>query len=270
MQFVEQWYSAIFQRHSRRQFDGRKLPQELFNTLSHFAQELGTQLSGARAVVVAENPDKVFKGAVGSYGKIKGAPAYVAFIGDMNDPHVNEKVGYLGEYFVLEATAQGLGTCWIGGFFKPEVVQAQIRVENGEQVLAVSPLGFAAKEYTFEEKLMSGLAKSHKRKTLDSLLLTQQKEPLANWISSALEAARIAPSAVNRQPWRFSIEKNSVKISMDNHRNSFHISKRLDCGIAMAHLEIAAKHNGVKGQWEYLENPEVARFNMDDLQVPSS
>lgn len=257
---MDKWYSAIFQRHSRRRFNDRMLPEELINDLSQFSECLEAQITGARAVVVTDNPEKVFKGAVGSYGKIKGAPAYVAFIGDMSDPHVYEKVGYLGEYFILEATAQGIGTCWIGGFFKPDVVQEQIKIGDREQVLAVSPLGFVKEEHTFEEKLMSGLAQSHKRKPLGSLLLTHSQEPLADWITSGLEAARLAPSAVNRQPWRFSIEGNSVKISIDNNRNTFHISKRLDCGIVMAHLEIAAKHYGVKGEWEYLENPEVARF----------
>ncbi|WP_434512212.1 nitroreductase family protein [Desulfitobacterium sp. AusDCA] len=257
---TDKWYRAILQRHSRRQFNGRKLPKELINGLSQFSDYIGAQIPGARAVVVTENPEKVFKGAVGSYGKVKGAPAYVAFIGDMSDPHIYEKVGYLGEYFILEATAQDIGTCWIGGFFKPDVVQEQIQVTDKEQVLAVSPLGFVNKEPSLEEKLLSGLAKSHKRKPLDSLILTHAQEPLAGWVSSGLEAARLAPSAVNRQPWRFSIEDNSVKILIDDNRNTFHIPKRLDCGIAMAHLEIAAKHYGVQGQWEYLENPEVARF----------
>ncbi|HHY93759.1 MAG TPA: nitroreductase, partial [Firmicutes bacterium] len=30
-------------------------------------------------------------------------------------------MGYTGEAVVLEATALGLATCWVGGFFRPEV-----------------------------------------------------------------------------------------------------------------------------------------------------
>ncbi|AHF08429.1 hypothetical protein DESME_02545 [Desulfitobacterium metallireducens DSM 15288] len=41
---------------------------------------------------------------------------------------------------------------------------------------------------------------------------------------------------------------------------SYHISKRLDCGIAMAHLEIGAAHEGATCQWELLTGLEVARF----------
>ncbi|MEL7565718.1 MAG: nitroreductase family protein [Dehalobacterium sp.] len=259
---ADRWYDAIFQRHSRRQFDRRTLPKDFVTKLLDFSQQLNDQITGARVVVVTEDPGRIFKGAIGSYGKIKGAPAYSAFIGNMDDPNVQEKVGYLGEYFILEATSMGLATCWVGGFFRPDVVQTQICVNSNEQVLAVSPIGFTQKEYTLEEKILSGFAKSHKRKNLEALCLTLPQEPLPIWISSALEAARLAPSAVNRQPWRFTVENGMIKISVDNKKDSYQISKRLDCGIAMAHIEIGAKHEGVQGQWEYLDDIDVARFKL--------
>jgi hypothetical protein len=40
------------------------------------------------------------------------------------------------------------------------------------------------------------------------------------------------------------------------------ISKRLDCGIAMLHIEVAALDCGVKGKWELLEAPRVAKFTV--------
>lgn len=257
---LDQWFDAIFQRRSRRQFDGRVLPKDIVSNLMDISRELNDHVQGARSVLVNENPDKVFKGAAGSYGKVKGAPAYVAFIGNMKDPNVQEKVGYLGELFILEATARGLATCWIGGFFRPEVAKTKISLNGDEQILAVSPIGFAEERLTIEEKLMSGFASSHKRKNLETLLLASPAETLTMWMSSVLEAARLAPSAVNRQPWRFTIENETIKVSVDNNKDSFHISKRLDCGIAMSHIEIAANHKGITGHWEYLADPDVARF----------
>lgn len=61
--------------------------------------------------MVPTNPDQIFKGAVGTYGKIKGATSLVAFVGAMDSPQVNEKLGYLGESLILEATSMGLDTC---------------------------------------------------------------------------------------------------------------------------------------------------------------
>jgi hypothetical protein len=58
----------------------------------------------ARAVLTVHTK-AVFKGIFGSYGKIRGAPMFIVFIGDERDPHVNERVGYTGEGIVLEAAA---------------------------------------------------------------------------------------------------------------------------------------------------------------------
>jgi hypothetical protein len=79
---------------------------------------------------------------------------------------------------------------------------------------------------------------------------------------AALEAARLAPSAVNRQPWRFHVEPGSVTVSVDNDHLTFGISKRLDCGIAMLHIEAAALDCGAQGEWELLSGLDVARFTV--------
>ena len=67
---------------------------------------------------------------------------------------------------------------------------------------------------------------------------------------------------MNRQPWRFYVEPNGITISVDNSLLEWGISKRLDCGIAMLHIEVAALDSGVKGRWELLEAPQVARFTI--------
>lgn len=254
------WYEAIKVRRSRRQFNGQPIDTQRERQMLDFIDELNSRVDGFRAVFVKENPDKVFRGAVGSYGKIKGAPAYVAFVGDMSDPNVQEKAGYLGECVILEATSAGLATCWVGGFFDQNEVKAQINLIPGERVLAVSPVGFTEEKYNLEEKLMSGLAGSHKRKSLSRIAKRVSVEKWPYWVSNALEAARLSPSAVNRQPWRFIVSEDSIVISVDNRYFSFGISKRLDCGIAMLHFHIGALKAGVQGNWEYLTEPDVARF----------
>ncbi len=259
---VEKWYKAIFTRKSRRKFLSDKISQNHMSQLEKVNTELNNSISGARAVIVNENPDEVFKGILGSYGKIAGAPTYVAFVGDMNDQNVQEKVGYFGEAFILEATSLNLATCWVAGMFKPEAVADHIKINTHEKVLAVSPIGFVKQEYTIQEKLMSGMASSKKRKDLNALLPESSPENLERWEKAAIEAARLAPSAVNRQPWRFVLGSNSIKISLDDPKNPYNISKRLDCGIAMLHLEIGAMYAGVKGSWEYLPDPDVAIFKV--------
>jgi hypothetical protein len=68
---------------------------------------------------------------------------------------------------------------------------------------------------------------------------------------------------MNRQPWRFQVDRDSITVSADSAVNpTMVVSKRLDCGIAMLHIEIGALSAGVKGGWELLKSPEVARFKV--------
>jgi hypothetical protein len=72
-------------------------------------------------------------------------------------------------------------------------------------------------------------------------------------------AARIAPSAMNRQPWRFTLDGGALRVAYDG-ADALPTSKRLDCGIAMLHAELGAAGEGVGGSWELLTEPDVACF----------
>ena len=260
---VQKWYEAIFIRKSRRSFLTDNIAHDSLVQLEKTCAELNSSILGARAVVVNQDPYEVFRGIIGSYGKnITGAPAYVAFVGDMSNPNVQEKTGYLGEGVILEATSLGLATCWVGGFFKPEAVAEQIAIADNERVLSVTPIGYGQQKYSFQEKLMSGMVSSKKRKDLTNLLVEKSTQNLEGWQKTALEAARLAPSAINRQPWRFSVGDNHIKILLDTPKDTKGISRRLDCGIAMLHLELGAMYAGVKGNWEYLTDPGVAIYKL--------
>lgn len=261
------WHAVIPQRRSRRKYDSTQLESRQADELERICREF-RPFPQARAVLVTDSPDSVFKGAVGPYGKVKGAPAFIAFIGDMDDPHVQEKVGYLGEGIILEATAMGLATCWVGGFFRPEVVASLVDVGPKERVLAVTSVGHVAKRLSFEERAMAGFSWNHRRKRLAGLAGGMDEAHWPDWMKAALEAARMAPSAINRQPWRFQVEPDGVTVSVDGGRISFGISRRLDCGIAMLHIEVAALDCGVRGEWEFLKDPEVARFTIGTLKGP--
>lgn len=256
------WYAAIARRRSRRLFDSKQLDPNLLTKLNAICEEF-RPFRGVRAVMVNNSSDRVFKGAISNYGKIKGAPAFIAFIGNLEDPNINETVGYSGEGIILEATSLNLGTCWVGVSFRPEVAASLAIIKENEKVFAVTPVGYVMEKWSIEEKIMTGFGWTHKRKSLTELVtgIEEIKWPL--WLKTALEAARVAPSAVNRQPWRFKVEAHSITISVDDLKDTFNISKRLDCGIAMLHFEVASLYCGVQGKWEFLEPPDVARFKIE-------
>src|SRR4030042_2367237 len=152
---AERWYHVIEKRRSRRRFDLKPLEAEVLSHITSVCADF-RPFRNARAVVVTEPPDGVFKGAIGPYGKIKGAPAFIAFIGNVDDPNVNEQVGYTGEGIVLEAEDLNLATGWVAGFFRPKLVASLTDIRKGERVLAVTPIGYAARSHSLEERVMPG------------------------------------------------------------------------------------------------------------------
>ncbi|ADL13013.1 nitroreductase family protein [Acetohalobium arabaticum] len=261
---VDEWLEAVKVRKSRRRFIDRPIEEEKITRMERCCVGF-RPFSGVRGKLVKDSADEVFSGVIGSYGSVKGTSSYIVFIGDTTTPNVEAKVGYLGEGLVLEATLLGLSTCWIGGFFKPEVAAKQIDLAEKEKVFAVTPLGYTKESKSFEEKVMGWMAKSHQRKSLSEIAAGYNEDNWPGWVKQGLKAARVAPSAVNRQPWRFNYDKDSVLLSLDNTKDKYDIPKELDCGIAMLHFELGALKAGVKGSWEFLSTPKVARYKLEKL-----
>ncbi len=114
-------YRAIFARHSVRTYDRAPLA-------------FG---GGARVVLVEKGAERVFAGPI-----MRGGPAFLAMVGDAAEPHVEETLGYLGEYVILTATSLGLGTCWVGGTYRSREAAKLLGLGSTERLHAVSPLGF--------------------------------------------------------------------------------------------------------------------------------
>jgi nitroreductase len=256
------WHPAIEKRRSRRHFDANlPVAPEALAALDKVCNQFAP-FPHARSCLVTESTESVFKGIIGSFGKVKGAPAFIAFVGNMDGPFVHEEVGYTGEGIILEATALGLNTCWVGGFFRPEVAASLVKVSDKERVLAITPVGYAREPESWEEKLMTGFGRSHKRLPISELATGLPAEKRPDWVNVSLEAARLAPSAANRQPWGFDVQEDGITVFVRTGGPDFNVSKRLDCGIAMLHLEVAAADRGRWGQWEFLPSPEVAKFKL--------
>jgi nitroreductase len=258
---AEDWNAAIPMRRSRRQYGSSQLDPEMVAQTRKFCREF-RPFPQARAELIDESADAVLGGIRGSYGIIKGATAFIAFIGDMGDPHVQEKVGYTGEGIVLEATARGLATCWVAGTFRRKIASSIVELSQNEKIIAVSPIGYAPQSLTLAEKVLPAVVRAHKRKPLSEMTSGLDETARPQWMKAALEAARLAPSAYNRQPWRFHLEPNSITVSAAELKRDFGFSVRLDCGIAMLHVEVTALYHGVHGEWELLEPPQVARFTV--------
>ena len=85
-------------------------------------------------------------------------------------------------------------------------------------------------------------------------------EDTAGKLAGALEAVRLAPSAVNKQPWRVVVCGEKVHFYEKRSRgyvsdNGWDIQK-IDMGIALCHFELAAKECGLDAAFE-LSDPSL-------------
>ena len=126
-----------------------------------------------------------------------------------------ENIGFLFQQLDLYLQTLGLGVCWLGlGRMNPK------NAPEAEGMKFVIMLAFGhPKGLQLRQD-----GKEFKRKSMEKI--TDKADP-------RLEPARLAPSAVNSQPWYFTHEGDTIRV---------HCSKkgsRLDAGIALAHLYAA-------------------------------
>jgi len=299
---VDRWAAAIEARRSRRSFDGRPVAPDDLEAMARHCETF-RPFPAARAVVIPEAPTELFahrRGdratmaapgmlmakVVGPYGRITGAPSALAFAGrvasdemlddgdagdrQIADFAIEEQIGYTGEAAVLEATALGLDTCWVAGLFSPSTSEALIGAETHEMVFAVSPLGHAAGDLSGRERYMFRMGKPKKRLRLEHIALGLTSKDWPAWAVAGVRAVQGAPSAVNRQPWRFRLDDGSVVVAADGP-DSAGISKRIDCGIAMLHFELGVRRSGRSGTWEEPGTGralDVARWRLSEADRP--
>ena len=138
-----------------------------------------------------------------------------------------DRIGYYGEHLVLLAQTLGLNTCWVGLSYKK--IPDTYVLEEGEVIKAYIAIGYGETQ-----------GASHKIKTVEQVSNVTDVTP--SWFKNGVEAALLAPTAVNQQ--KFSFEY----VGMNNNRHQVRAKKgismigytQMDLGIAKYHFEIGA------------------------------
>ena len=259
---------AMRVRRSVRTYLPKAVPQDVLDGLIKRFDEtdrlcdLRVTLKCMRSEAVAH----AMIGLIGSYGSIKNTPLWVIGI-SQDGPHYQENFGFRMEQFILECTRAGLGTCWVGGFFKKSVLDQLITKEINEQIVCISPLGYAS-DRRLSERSMRSLGGLNTRKPLkERVFHGQWGNPATEYLSSRkellniFELARWAPSASNLQPCHYIVDDTRILLAVltslyhpypkfitrDTGMNTNF--QPIDAGIAMSHIHLAARELGMPGRW---------------------
>lgn len=175
-----------------------------------------------------------------------------------------EDFGFLMEWLILAAASRGLGTCWLGGTFTRSSFADRIGCADDETIPAVVSIGYPADTMRMFERLARWKVDANNRLPWDELFFesemgTALSRESAGGFAHVLDMVRLAPSAVNYQPWRIVREKGGdafrfhLARTRDFDEKSFMVKadlQRIDMGIAMAHFDLAAREAGMEGSWE--------------------
>lgn len=249
-------FELIKERRSVRTFSGKPLSKDDALKIKEFAEK-------------AENPyglhiDWILLDAKSNGLKtpvIVGEDTYIA--GKMKRaPHAEEAFGYSFEKTVIYAQSLGVGTTWIAGTMDRALFEKAISLDDSEVMPCISPLGYPAAKMSVREGIMRKGVKADSRFDFSDIFYdssfekTLKKENAGKW-EQALESVRLAPSAVNKQPWRAVVCDNCVhfyeKCSKPRKENEWDIQK-IDMGIALCHFETVAEDSGIPVSF-IIENP---------------
>lgn len=208
---------AIQARHSVRAFTDKKIEGETETSLRQAVSEVN-QESGLHFQLCLNEPE-AFQASKPHYGNFENCRNYIAVVAK---PGTDEACGYYGEKLVLTAQTLGLNTCWVVLTYKKG--KATYECGEGEKLRCVIALGYGKTQ---------GVA--HKSKELSALCKVNGTMP--DWFKAGMDAALLAPTAVNQQRFMLSLDGSTVSAKT---LPSFFGNTKLDLGIVKFHFKAGA------------------------------
>jgi nitroreductase len=185
---------AIAARHSVRSYTGELISEgdrkALREEIDRCNEEGGLHIS-----LVCDDPE-AFDSAMAHYGKFSGVRDYLVLAGPAS-PTLEERCGYYGERLVLLAQQLGLNTCWVALTFKKRYVKRMLAA--GDKLVVVIALGHGATQ-----------GASRKSKAAEQVCRIPTGVEVPDWFVAGLDAALLAPTAMNQQSFEFELTGRAV------------------------------------------------------------
>jgi hypothetical protein len=217
---------AMEKRHTVRKYSEQKVSNEILETIKKRINELNNEY-GLSMKLITENKD-----AFGGFVKLfmtKGVRNYLILAGDETND-LEEKSGYCGIDVVLLAQQLGLNSWWVASTYNKEKVKKMIQTSSKGKVSSIIALGYGVSN-----------GRPHKSKNIDEVSKYMGTAP--EWFTKGVQAALLAPTAMNKQAFVLKGDGNKVAIICNNG-----IYSNIDKGIVKYCFETGAGKE--KFDWE--------------------
>ena len=211
-------------RHAVRQFIDKPLEEDAVQALNEEIDACNKE--GGLHIQLITNEPNAFEAGKASYGQFKCCKNYLVLAGPKGK---DEEIGYYGERVVLKAQELGINSCWVALTYKKG--KAQGTESAGEKRYLVVALGYG-----------ENAGADHKVKSITDVSDYKSGDP--DWYKNGLDAAVLAPTAMNQQKFKF--ERNGDKVTAKVAGMGFYT--KIDLGIVKYHFEVGAGKG--KEVWE--------------------
>lgn len=147
-----EFYEVVNNRRSYRSFKSKKPEKDKIERILNAARLAPTwaNMQGVEYIVTRE-PERVkhLWKAIGQRNKFSNAPMFITGIISEKDSGTNSNglkyftvdFGICFEHIMLAATAEGLGSCWIG-WFDEDKVKSILEIPKKYRVIGLTPIGY--------------------------------------------------------------------------------------------------------------------------------
>ena len=215
---------AIEARHSVRAYKNQPLTEDIVKALEDKIAELNKE--GQLHMQLILNEPKAFQGKLAKYGRFRDVCNYIVLAG-VKSADLNERAGYYGESLVLYAQTLGLNTCWVGLCYSK--IPGTYVLAEGEKIVCYIAIGYGRTQ-----------GAGHRIKTAEQVSNVSNITP--SWFRKGVEAALLAPTAVNQQKFTFEYVGTKDDRHQVRAKKGFSLIgyTQIDLGIAKYHFEIGS------------------------------
>lgn len=226
---------AIVARHSVRKYQTKPIEKEKADKINALIDECNRE--GGLHIQFVQNEPLAFSTGLFKYGAFSGVSNYLVLVAPKGHQH-DDAIGYYGEKIVLYMQTLGLNTCWVALTFKN--IKEAYELRAGEELKLVVACGYGVTDGVSHPAKKAWTEFVNDKRSKDDAVSSANKtaEDFPDWFVRGMEAALLAPTAMNQQKFQFTLfEQNKVQA-----RAKFDITGKAgyDLGIVRCNFEIAA------------------------------
>jgi nitroreductase len=181
------------------------------------------------------------------------APHYILILSEEKDCYI-ENTGYIGQGMILKAFELGVNSCWIT-FDNGDEIMKKLVMDSEKKLTALIALGYDDNKTKVENEtnLDYNPSKANIVKAEDNVATRIDVSRLVyikEWgkcadtddlssrgLLDAFNYARLAPSTLNRQPWRFIIDDGIVVLAIREDKDINAYEEKIEIGAIMLYFE---------------------------------